>query len=185
MEVLDIFFLRQGLRIYRKNIEIQLQGTSRVYSLDKYQTLNNKPLRKIIIPPFFGISGVAQMPCLPPYDQGLLKYVTNPQSPSGYQLAPIEAIDGAYIRLVNMKNQQIDESTPLSFFKNDTTLYGDKGIFVDAPCMDFTQSNIFYPTTNIPAANPNLAIMIIVEYWDLLVEKPGFAMNSFDGGFPV
>ena len=169
-----------GLRIYRKLIEIPLATNTKVYGLDKYQSLNGKPVRKLIVPPLATVNGSA-VP-LPPYNFDGAVYVTPPLSEGGRAVAPIEAIDGAYLCMVNMKNQKVDDGTPLSFFKNDTTWYGDKGLFCDCPTIDFTQSNVYYPTTDIPNANPGTSIMIVVEYWDVYIEIPGQLVESILSG---
>jgi hypothetical protein len=180
MHFLDEQYYKKGLRLYQKNIEIQLQSNVSSYGLDAYQTLNNKPIRRLIVPPFDG--NAAGMQALPPYEA--FTYTTKPQSPTGNSFAPIEAIDGAYIRLVNMKNQQVRDDTPLSYFKNDTTLISDKCFFPDQPRMDFTQSKIFYPNLNIVTPNVGLSLMLVFEYWDVYLETATLK-ESTDGGFPI
>lgn len=148
--------------IFRKTIEVNLKTDQIDYVLDKFQQLNNKPINKFIIPNLnFTFYPLAMY-------GGTGTYTNNPLSIGGKPLARIEAINGAYLYLTDSGNRLIADQVPLMLYRQDPDYFGEKGLFKDYPCVDFTQTKIAYPNNAalVNAQNGN-SIMIVVEYWDV------------------
>lgn len=155
------------IKLYRKYIEISLSTNKKEYNLDKWQSLNGKALNRIMVPNFFG-----------PYNNNpagtgaLVGYVNSPLTPSGLAIitAP-EAIDGAYLKLINQQNQAVDDLVPLQFFRADNYYFADKMFYADTPYIDWTQSKIIYPDATIPGAQNGKSFYLIAEYFDVVYEE--------------
>ena len=148
------------MSIFRKTIEIKLETGKVDYALDKYQVMNGKPISKFVLPntnfTFYALANYG----------GTGTYTTNALAPSGNTFARVEGINGAYLYLTNADNQLIADQVPLMLYRQDPEYFSEKGIFSDRPCIDFTQSKIWYPSNAVPGAEDGRSILIVVEYYD-------------------
>lgn len=149
------------MSIFRKIFELEMETDRTEYPLNEWQVMNGKPISKFIVPnlnfTFYAAANYG----------GTGTYTTNPASPGNKPLARVEAINGAYMSLTNADNQIMEDQIPLMLYRQDPEYFGEKGLFKDKPCIDFTQSKIWYPSNVIPNAENGRSILIIVEYWDI------------------
>lgn len=135
---------------YRKTIEITLKTGVKEYPLDKYQSLNFLKTTRIMVPQSL--------------DQGTVV------SPTGKILSGV-ALNGAYIILKNTNNETVDQDTPLLAYAYDSTFVEnseERGrALKDKPCIDFTQSKVYFPDNTIPDDEAGKSILIIIESEDI------------------
>lgn len=148
------------MSIFRKTIEIPLQTSKVDYVLDKYQVLNGKPISKLVIPSLNLLSYPLAI-----YG-GSGTYTVNPTTPGNRPFAHIEAINGAYLYMTDADNRLVADQLPLMLYRQDPTYFGEKGLFIDKPCIDWTQTKIWYPSNVVPNGDNGNSILIVVEYYD-------------------